>query len=95
MFHLTSSPSNSVRDSLSTTERRDLDKFSFLAFIQGSMPGGKLQGIEKEMLEEGAREFPATDGAQMLSYKAMSAGTGGFRNDVTAGGSGTGSQAVA
>jgi HK97 family phage major capsid protein len=87
--------SNTTRAQLSASEQRDLDKFSFTKYILASLPNGKLEGIEKEMVEEGRHENTGVAGGQILSYKAMCAGRGAYRNDLTAGTSGSGSQTVA
>jgi HK97 family phage major capsid protein len=87
--------SNTARAQLSASEQRDLDKFSFTRFILANLPNGKLEGIEKEMVEEGKLENPGVSAGQILSFKAMAAGRGAYRNDLTAGTSGSGSQVVA
>lgn len=65
-----------IRQRLTKAEQRDVDNFSFLKYIEGmsGRNGNKLDGIEKEMADEGKRESYGTkcDFPGMLSANVLS-----------------------
>ncbi len=100
--YLNSVPDNEKRkiildaSGLSAKEASDAEKFSFRNLILGQLPGGSVEGAEKEMMQQGrddAKHLPS-QGAHIPKAVLAVMFASRFRNDLTAGGDGTGSQVL-
>lgn len=74
-----------------------ISKFSFRNLVLGQLPGATVEGFEKEMLAEGAKDAAGLAGAGRFHVprsvlNVMRANQ--FANDLTVGGSGTGAEVV-
>lgn len=82
---------------LTEKEAKAVNKFSFRNFITGQLPGAKIEGFEKEMLEEGQKDANVVNGASRFHVPRMVLNVmqaNRFTNDITVGGSGTGAEVV-
>lgn len=81
---------------LTEAEGNALDKFSLRNFIVGQLPGRSLEGFEREMLQEGARDAAglASEGHHIPRSVLNVMQANRFRNDVTVGGTGTGAEVI-
>lgn len=74
-------------------EQRDLNSFSFVKFMNAQLSGGKLEGIELEMSQEGAKEARnaglPVKGMIIPQVVLNHSGARRFRNDMTATGTTT------
>lgn len=73
-----------------------INAFSFVKFVNGQLPGRTLEGFEKEMLQEGAKDAAglASEGFHIPRSVLNVMQANRFRNDVTLGGSGTGAEVI-
>jgi HK97 family phage major capsid protein len=77
---------------LSNQDASDAERFSFRRLIVGQLAGGKLSGAEAEMVQQGAKDAVqlASQGSHVPRAVLATMFANRFRNDLTAGGTGTG-----